>query len=306
MKNIWFDCDIAVGQLGCDPDDGYALAYLLKQPDKLNVLGVSTIFGNTNKQNHSLKQIGIIQKLLGVNIPTYAGAEYKEDRANTQALVALAKTLQTERLTYVSAGPSTNLHQCLLRYPELASQIDEVILLGGRINGAQASLGPAEKKFPDQNFYWDFVAFEFILKQKMNLTFLTVESLQNQFWNSEDLEILAGGGVVSRYLAKQTRIWNYIWKILFKAEGFVPWDIYLVDYFINTQDYEVIENLEFKLDKVRNNSSFPMNIMWPAKFLNVLNLFQAQSSNVKTHNMKAIKSIKQNQKNKLIKVLAAN
>src|SRR5437667_461578 len=49
MQRVWVDTDVALGARWGDVDDGFALAALLRCPS-VEILGISTVFGNTTPE----------------------------------------------------------------------------------------------------------------------------------------------------------------------------------------------------------------------------------------------------------------
>lgn len=285
MKNIWFDCDLAIGLLGKDPDDAFALATLLLPQNQFKVLGLSLVFGNTNLFGFASKQIEKIQRFSNINIPIFPGARFSSDITKGIGHTHIAaeemiKALKKHKVTFILAGPSTNLSQALKMSPEIAGNIEEIIVIGGRWQGKIAELGPKRTRFPDKNFDWDISAFAVLVQENIPITFICLESLKNQFWSSSDLQRLARSSSVGKWLARRTYYWLLVWKVLFGASGFLPWDIFLVAY-IKYPQYFKTQAARIQLGIHKNQSSWPMSWMWPQKVLPVVDLFPTEIGNVK-------------------------
>ena len=146
MKNVIIDTDI-----GDDIDDVLALAYAVKS-DECHVEAVTTVFKNAHVRAkiaaHYLQLAGFPE------IPVYAGEgapllnvvdtetapkQYldvmKDAQYNTEmtAVDFLYKHyMESESpATLLTIGPLTNIAKLLQQYPEVASQIPEIYLMGG-------------------------------------------------------------------------------------------------------------------------------------------------------------------------------
>lgn len=157
--------------IDCDPgvDDVIALALAFRSR-KLNLLGITTINGNStieNTTNNAARACRMMQR----KIPVYPGAakpmcraflfdpaycgmdglcdsELQPDRAVIQTQSALAffkKTLlqTTEPITIVSIASMTNLAQLLKTAPEVKGHIKEIVTIAGYY-GLNPAAGRAE------------------------------------------------------------------------------------------------------------------------------------------------------------------
>ncbi|MGL5955664.1 MAG: nucleoside hydrolase [Brevinema sp.] len=151
-KNIWIDTDPGL-------DDTLALIWAIQNEKKLNwnILGISTINGNLGLSQVNGNLSAIITHLNRTDIPLYSGAsrallqeEYNASYVHGTALgpievlpidqlnsikapEALAQCLLTLEgtLTLITLGPLTNIAIFLRLYPEYASKIDQIVMMGG-------------------------------------------------------------------------------------------------------------------------------------------------------------------------------
>jgi pyrimidine-specific ribonucleoside hydrolase len=127
------------------------------------VLGISTVFGNTSIEN-VYEIAGIIcQKYSSYEIPHYKGAAtaiQPELVEHNEATLALAKSLVTNKLKILAIGPATNVAIVILKNPELAKNIEEVVLVAGRRKPTDYfNIGEKGNRAPDLNFDLDNLAF---------------------------------------------------------------------------------------------------------------------------------------------------
>lgn len=144
-----------------DTDPGYddALAILLasSNKEKLNVVGITTVFGNSTLKvvNNNLVEL---LNYYNINVPYAFGAEYpingiKKGKKHSEAdlfnlpfsicnpnelkaehfLMNVLKKSE-ELITVVSLGPLTNIAKLINEYPEIINKIDKIVIMGGAIN----------------------------------------------------------------------------------------------------------------------------------------------------------------------------
>jgi purine nucleosidase len=144
MPRIILDTDI-----GDDTDDVLALAFALASPE-IELIGITTVLG------HVLERARIARYMLDLfgqpDIPVHAGLsvplagsipaaevpppQYLPRMAQSEpqshdAIGFMAQALRRQRLTLVGIAPLTNIATLLLRHPDLTTQIDEIVLMGG-------------------------------------------------------------------------------------------------------------------------------------------------------------------------------
>lgn len=153
IKKVIIDTDI-----GDDIDDAFALAYLLNQPQAVDILGVTTVFLNTRLRARQVKHLF---HLAGRHdIPVYAGigkpyvkparedgplCQFTDDlmqercRADNEDepletaidyIIEMART-HGEELTILSIGPLTNIARAIEKAPEVMANVGCYIMMGG-------------------------------------------------------------------------------------------------------------------------------------------------------------------------------
>ncbi|MBF9016762.1 MULTISPECIES: nucleoside hydrolase [unclassified Oceanispirochaeta] len=162
--------------IDCDPGIDDALALMMAfASDKLNVRAITTVAGNVSVENTARNALDLAA-LAGVDIEVAAGAakplyvppKHAESvhGANGLGGVVLPKgkslssrsavdLLRDEagkaagELEIIALGPLTNIAELLMVYPDTAKQIKSIIMMGGAVNGGNAT--PAA----EFNFYAD-------------------------------------------------------------------------------------------------------------------------------------------------------
>lgn len=153
MKNIIIDCDPGI-------DDALAIILAIKS-SSVNIRAITTVFGNTsllNATNNALKILdildyGILSVYKGKSKPLEGNPQYSEDVHGEKGLVGVDSnsprsspedkpTLdflssyfqKTRKNSYlVSLGPLTNIADFIINYPDLVSNIQNLVIMGGAV-----------------------------------------------------------------------------------------------------------------------------------------------------------------------------
>ncbi|MBN7816502.1 nucleoside hydrolase [Algoriphagus pacificus] len=254
-RPIWIDADIAVGMKRytrpgySDVDDGYAVLQLMKS-DKVEIIGISTVFGNTRIDDAFRIGKYMIDEFAGGKIPVYKGAGEAINLQSVQtneAVEALAAALRKQKMRIMAVGPATNVGLLLLLYPELSSQIEEVVLVAGRRKHTDYfAIGTQGNRAKDLNFDLDNDAFRLMFENKVPVTLCPFE-ISNKVWvKGEDLDALAKADKGSQWLAENSRPWLAQW-ISQGADGFNPFDVLASHYMISPEDI-ISEPLNARLE----------------------------------------------------------
>jgi len=154
-KNLWVDCD--VGQ-----DDVFALMMALGSPE-LNVMGISSCYGNSNLENTTSNTLRILTAAGNTTVPVYKGlaGPFLTSRqsmasggihgvtglAGTNLLPKATRTIEPVHAVFAMAqafgampdesvylcitGPMSNAAVLFCLYPELTKKIKQVVIMGG-------------------------------------------------------------------------------------------------------------------------------------------------------------------------------
>lgn len=158
-RNIIIDCDPGI-------DDAVAILLAMANEDKLNILGITTVTGNQSIEkvtNNALKLVSYLNRDIkvakGADTPlirekrvagsvhgttgmgNYELPEAKNKLESENAVEFLKNTIlgSSEKITLVPIGPLTNIALLLKVYPEVKENIDEIVLMGGAINGGNVT-----------------------------------------------------------------------------------------------------------------------------------------------------------------------
>lgn len=253
-KNIWIDTDLSVGMKRhiregyCDVDDGYALLQLFKA-DNISIKGISAVFGNTKLEEAYRLCQKMSNEFAPKQIPVFKGAadaiNLQEVETN-EAVEALAQALKAHKMTILAIGPATNIGILLLKYPELAKQIQEVVLVAGRRKPTDYfKIGNQGNHARDLNFDLDNHAFNIMFEAGISITLCPFEISSKVWVKGEDLKALDNGEAGNQWLAKHSQPWLDQW-LNQGADGFNPFDVLASHYIISPKDI-ISEDLKAEL-----------------------------------------------------------
>ncbi len=234
MKNhhrIWIDTDPALGLPLHDIDDAMALIAAFASPN-LEISGISSVFGNANGDFTYECARELVKQYSPTSIPVYHGAMSKRDLGKpTDASDALQAALRREKLTVVSLGPATNIATVLQQSPELAEQIETLVVQTGRHVNHPASItlvGSITTGVFDFNFEKDVEAWRILLDSSVPIRLIPIESCQNFVYGTEELAALKKNGHLEPDLisAIEKRIAYY--RRAFTKTGFIPYDLFAI------------------------------------------------------------------------------
>lgn len=237
-RRIWLDTDIMAGmpdKRGArEVDDAITLMMALRHADKVQLVGISTVSYADYGYRVTQKLLGWYNKT-GQKIPVYRGSDTLRDVGReTDGSRAMAAALRRERMPVLAIGPLTNVATVLKNHPELAGQIEEVVVCAGRSPGLPFRPGLELVTVGDYNFEMDPEAFRVLFNSGVKVVLSGYECSIYTFLGRTDLDFLARGSEGDKWLSKTLRPWQLLYKKAFGVDGFVPWDTTPLGYFTHT------------------------------------------------------------------------
>lgn len=268
QKQVWIDSDLSVGMERehrpgyADVDDGYAILQLFKA-ENVTIHGISAVFGNTSIKNAFPLCQKMANDFADGNIPVYEGAGEKIELGKVktnEAVEALAGALKNQKLTIMAIGPATNVGLLLLKYPELKSQIEEVVLVAGRRKPTDNfAIGNKGRNAGDANFDMDVQSFRLMFQHQVPVVLCPFEISSKVWIKQADLDEQAAGDAGNKWLASESKNWLNQWRDQ-GADGFNPFDVLASHYIINPDDI-ISEKLNARIeihpnDTVKGENNF--------------------------------------------------
>lgn len=180
MKKVWIDTDPGV-------DDTFAMAMLFEARDKVEVIGVSTIFGNVDVAQTTRNARILLEAVGKQNLPVARGANYPlvvpldtspfvhgknglgdmplpEPHMLESALRAPQAIIDVilahpHEITLLPIGPLTNIAMAYLIEPKIADLVKEVVIMGGAVR-CPGNITPAA----EANFFHDPHAAQIVMR----------------------------------------------------------------------------------------------------------------------------------------------
>lgn len=232
-ERIWVDTDAACGVSGrVDPDDCYALLYLLGRPD-LEIVGISTVFGNAPLKETDRVTRSLVAAI-NPDVPVFAGAARAGDTAPSAASRALEAALESGPLTILALGPLSNLHTVFKDRPTLSGRVTRLVAMMGKkeghlfhpSEGAEGGMlfghGPV---FRDFNFCKDIEAAMALVDLPVDTVLIPYEAARQVMLTGTDIQrFIAAGGQLGR-VATASSDWLRFWRTSVGRDGFYPFDL---------------------------------------------------------------------------------
>lgn len=220
-QKIILDTDI-----GDDIDDAYALALALQSPKQINLLGVTTAWGNTSLRAR------LVQRFLNVTshrgIPVTAGPQTHFTSTFSQAHWAEAQAVPAggwpnaisflireihrypHQITLVAIAPYSNLGALIHRDPSAFRQLKRVVLMGGSIHRGYGDLGyrPGHGPEAEYNVAMDIPASQALFTSGVPIYMMPLDSTQLKLDEVMRPILFGAGTPVTKALAALTSEWQ--------------------------------------------------------------------------------------------------
>ena len=205
--------------LDCDPgqDDALAILLALASPDEIELLAVTAVAGNVPLRLTEVNARKILELAKRTDIPVYKGchrplalpletAEYVHGETGlngvdlpepqlklaeghaVDAIIEIVMAAPPETITLCPTGPLTNIAMALLKEPDLASRVKDIVLMGGAIG--LGNVTPAA----EFNIYVDPHAAHVVFESGVPITMLGLDVTHQALVNRPRLEAIRALG----------------------------------------------------------------------------------------------------------------
>jgi purine nucleosidase len=246
-KKVILDTDISIGHLFRDVDDGLALLHLLAHPHEVELLGVTTTFGNASIKKTYPKAKELLHTVGRDDVPVFKGAsaswKRKEKTEASDFLMETVCSLPGE-VILLTIGPVTNVVTAIVNDPSFTENLKELIILGGEMLEEGKLVSPIPLEL---NFFFDAPSARILLRSAGNKTLIDTGLCHKVVFTRKELSILENqNSRLSRYLVPKVRHWLEVnrhvpflpWK-----DGFIPWDVLATAMVIDPQLFSKTETL---------------------------------------------------------------
>ncbi|MPZ52526.1 MAG: hypothetical protein GEU79_07310 [Acidimicrobiia bacterium] len=204
-------------------DDAIAILLAIASPE-VELLGVTTVGGNTSLENTTTNALKILELANRPDIPVAAGAghplvrdlevadhvhgrtgldgpklpEPEQRPHHLHAIDFMAATLEEHAapVTLIPVGPLTNIALLLRRYPNVVEQIERVVLMGGAVG-----LGNRTPS-AEFNIWADPEAAAVVFGSGLDITMVGLDVTHLALLGPERNEELRGGGRAGQVVAE--------------------------------------------------------------------------------------------------------
>ena len=230
LKRLLIDSDPATGHPNRDVDDGLAILFLLASPE-IQVEGITINFGNVGAR----KGFTVARNLLDLihsDVPVHLGAgssnEMGKGNAAVDFLIEKVRSNPGE-ISLLCLGPLTNVATAMLVDPNFASDLKELVIMGGALHFKPFSC------FGEFNFHSDGRAASIVMSAPIPKTLITMDVCSLAVFRREHLQMIEDrAGPLAQYLTAAIRPWLELNRIVFfRAQGFFPWDVVAAAYLID-------------------------------------------------------------------------
>lgn len=270
---VWIDTDPACGTGPAnDADDCIALLYLLSHPG-LEVVGISTSFGNTSV-GEATSIARTMARLSGTTARVREGAKQALSDLHdnkTTASAAMADALAKKKLTILALGPLTNLAVVLRHNPSLENHVERIYALMGRApghvfhpaegaTGAMFAHGPI---FTDFNFAKDPQAAALVMQSGAPVTLVPYVTGIRHAITDDDLRTLSRMGDFASWVSRRSWGWLGFWKRYMGRSSFAPFDLVMAVAAAEHGSADCTrEHIVIRQDKAINSWGGPLSLLF--------------------------------------------
>lgn len=263
MRQIWIDCDPG-------HDDAMAILTAIANPEKLKILGISTVGGNqtiekvtTNAKNilefvHSdiplakgqdkplVKPLNTAPEAhgdSGMDGSYFNGADYPVVPENAIEYMYHKIMESKEKTTLVALAPLTNLALLLKVYPDVKEKIECISIMGGGISHGNCT------ELAEFNIYVDPEAAHIVFHSGISVIMAGLDVTENAAITLNEIKTLKDKGKVSHLAYELLSFYNESGKQF----GFVDspiHDLCAVEYLIKP---EIFSGKNYYVDIVTDN-----------------------------------------------------
>jgi inosine-uridine nucleoside N-ribohydrolase len=250
--------------IDCDPghDDAMALLLALASPE-LDLLGVTTVYGNQTLEKTTANAIRILELVGRGDVAVAAGADrplvrerfvaayvHGESGLDGPVLAApearpvdqhavdfIAERVLTaaQPVTLIPTGPLTNVALFLATHPEVASRLERIVLMGGSI--AEGNVTPAA----EFNVWADPEAARRVFTSGLDVTMIGLDVTHKALMTPEHAQRLGASGRVGKVVAE---LWAFYHRFHRETYGFPGSPVHDAVAVAQVMRPELVETLE--------------------------------------------------------------
>lgn len=219
---VLLDCDNTFGIPDHDVDDGLALLYLLGREDEVELLGVTSTFGNADPETVFRNSGRFLREIGRPDIPLFRGGTPEEPLSPAARFLADTVAAHPGEITLLATGALTNLYGARLCDPSFFERLAGIVAMGG----VTAPLVLGGEPMEEINFSRDPRAAHAVLASPAQTTVITGNLCLQALFGEAEYRCLeeAAHHPVFAYLLKALYPWRQTMEQVFGVKGFYNWD----------------------------------------------------------------------------------
>ena len=224
MRPVIYDCDNTIDVLFSDVDDGLALLYLMGAQDCVDLLGVTTTYGNSREETVYKATRKMLRQCGREDIPVYRGGGAPEDYEScAAAFLAEQAAKYPGELTVLATGSLTNLRGAFLKDPQFFKNVSEIVLMGG----ITEPLVFSRNTMDELNFSCDPRASFDVLTRGAKVTTVTGNNCLKVLFTTKEYrkELYKSHTPVGDFIRDKADLYEGLNESVFGIEGFYNWDV---------------------------------------------------------------------------------
>jgi purine nucleosidase len=236
---IIIDTDPAMGTIGGDPEDSFAIMLALNSPE-VSIEGITVVQGNVPAEKGYSNARHLLKLLDREEVPLKRGClrpmnperstqinwlerrysskqitpmlEPEGENADAVSFLVDSVLNSPGEITLVTIGPLTNVATAIVRSPEFAHSLKGIVMMGGTAECA-GNISPAA----EFNFWQDPDAADIVFKSGAAITMVGLDVCHRTFLYPDQVrECAASDNLLGKFVIEATAPW---FKIMAEGEG---------------------------------------------------------------------------------------
>lgn len=236
MKHVVYDCDNTLGIRFSDVDDGLALLYLMAETEMVDLLGITTTYGNSREDKVYAATRRMLKECGREELPVVRGGDApgRYESAAADFLVEQADRYPGE-LSVLATGSLTNLEGAYRKDPAFLEKVKEIVLMGG----ITEPLVFSRNTMDELNFSCDPEASYDVLTKGRNVSVITGNNCLKVLFTTKEYrkKLYSTHTTAGDYIRDRADLYAGLNEAIFGIEGFYNWDVLAAAYLCHPEQF---------------------------------------------------------------------